>query len=57
MSIKISKISFFCSLFKLNEKKNALVKSIVWRGGVTRKFFAEMGEVDVNRGSEMVGGL
>ena len=44
MSIKIFKISYFSFTFKLNEKKKAPLKNIIWKEGeVTRKFSLEEG--------------
>ena len=42
MSFKIFKIDHFSITFKLNEKKEVLLKKIVWRGGWGyTKMFAE----------------
>ena len=39
VSIIISKMSYFSFTFTLNGKKKVLFKSMIWRGGVTRKYF------------------
>ena len=41
MSIKIFKINYLFSVVKLNNKKKALLKNMVWREGVTKKYSLE----------------
>lgn len=43
VSIIISKMSYFSFTFTLNGKKKVLFKSMIWRGGVTRKYLLEGG--------------
>ena len=49
VSIIISKMSYFSFTFTLNGKKKVLFKSMIWRGGVTRKYLLEGGGSIFNR--------
>ena len=50
VSINISKISYFSSSSKLNEREKVLLKNMVWTGGLEKKFYWTKGLI-FNRGT------